>query len=224
MILLLMQLPSFVLNFAYAEALELQGNFAEVHAVYEKFLGILRKDLEAIEAKINASNSSSSSKDSNAMDVTPQPGTQSQHSSFNTQSSDDRPPKNKELTDKRTDYGIAWIMYIRFARRAEGLKSARNVFGKARRDRLTPWEVHESEGASFADARFTPISKPLSTALMEYHCGNKDVQVASRIFEKGMEQFGDEVEYVLIFICRVIQSPDNKGGLIRVRTYPYIHK
>ncbi len=147
---------SFVLNFAYAEALELQGNFAEVHAVYEKFLGILRKDLEAIEARINAANSSSSTngsqqRDSQAMDVTPQPGTQSQHSSFNTQASDDRPPKNKELTDKRTDYGIAWIMYIRFARRAEGLRSARNVFGKARRDRLTPWEVHEAEGASIAD-------------------------------------------------------------------------
>ena len=35
---------------------------------------------------------------------------------------------------------------------------------------------------------------------MEYHCGNKDVQVASRIFEKGMELFGDEVEYVLRYL------------------------
>ncbi|KAI0751807.1 hypothetical protein C8Q80DRAFT_1218415 [Daedaleopsis nitida] len=192
---------SFVLNFAYTEALELAGNFAEVHATFEKFLGILKKELEGLEAKANANNSSSSSIGSQPlkqepMDATPtaQPGTQSQNSSLNTQASDEKPPKNKEFVDKRTDYGIAWIMYIRFARRAEGLKSARIVFGKARRDRLTPWEVHESE------------------ALMEYHCGNKDVQVASRIFEKGMEAFGDEVEYVLRYLGFLISINDENNA------------
>ena len=151
---------SFVLNFAYAEALELQNNFTEVHATFEKFLEILRKDLEVFETKLNASSSSSSSLGSQQSQQSagatadgsssqPQNGMQSQHSSFNTQSSsEDKPPKNKEMTDKRTHYGIAWIVYIRFARRAEGLKSARAVFGKARRDRWTPWEVHEAEGAS----------------------------------------------------------------------------
>lgn len=127
-----------------------------MHATYEKFLEILRKDLEALETKLNSGNSSSNSIGSQqkeqAMVVDPpssqsQNGVPSQNSSFNTQASDDKPPKNKELTDRRTDYGIAWTMYIRFARRAEGLKSARNVFGKARRDRWTPWEVHEAEGA-----------------------------------------------------------------------------
>ncbi|KAI0687236.1 Suf-domain-containing protein [Earliella scabrosa] len=192
---------SFVLNYAYAEELERHGNFAEVHAVFDKFLKILSKDLEALEAKVNSANSSSSSigsqqgqsKDGQAMDVTPA-GVQSQNSSFNTQSSDDRPPKNKELTDKRTDYGNVWIVYIRFARRAEGLQSARTLFGKARRDRLTPWEVHEAE------------------ALMEYHCGNKDVQVASRIFEKGMTLFGDEVEYVLRYLNFLISINDENNA------------
>ena len=145
---------SFVLNYAYAEQLERHGNFAEVHAVFAKFLKVLSKDLEALEAKVNSANSASGSidsqqgspKDNPAMVVTPA-GVQSQNSSFNTQSSDDRPPKNKELTDKRTDYGNVWIVYIRFARRAEGLQSARTLFGRARRDRLSPWEVHEAEGA-----------------------------------------------------------------------------
>ena len=142
---------SFVLNFAYAEALELQGDFTEVHATFDKFLETLRKDLEALESRVNASNGSSSSQQSqtqhNGDAPASQQGPTSNHSSFNTQSSDEKPPKNKELCDKRTDYGIAWIVYIRFARRAEGLKSARNVFSKARRDRWTPWEVHEAEGA-----------------------------------------------------------------------------
>ncbi|KAI0352491.1 Suf-domain-containing protein [Trametes cingulata] len=197
---------SFVLNFAYAEALQLQGNFAEVHATYEKFLEVLRKDLEALEERINSANSSNGSIGSqktepNANDAIPgqsqsqsQSQPSSQNSSFATQSGDEKPPKSKELIDKRTDYGIAYIMYMRFGRRAEGLKSARNVFGKARRDRWTPWEVYEA------------------AALMEYHCGNKDVQVASRIFEKGMETFGDEVDFVLRYLGFLISINDENNA------------
>ncbi|KAH9936856.1 Suf-domain-containing protein [Epithele typhae] len=187
---------SFVLNFAYAEALELQNNFTEVHATFEKFLEVLRKDLEALETRLGNANSTDG-----AQGLQPSQGQSSglpfdapPSASFSTSSSDDKPPKNKELTDKRTDYGIAWIMYIRFARRAEGLKSARNVFGKARRDRWTPWEVHEAE------------------ALMEYHCGNKDLTVASRIFEKGMELFGDEPEYVLRYLGFLISINDENNA------------
>ncbi|KAM5540704.1 hypothetical protein V8D89_005735 [Ganoderma adspersum] len=192
---------SFVLNFAYAEALELQGNFTEVHATFDKFLGTLRKDLEALESRVNASSSSNGSASSqqtqnngDASASASQQGPTSNHSSFNTQSSDEKPPKNKELCDKRTDYGIAWIVYIRFARRAEGLRSARNVFGKARRDRWTPWEVHEAE------------------ALMEYHCGNKDAPLASRIFEKAMELYGDEVEFVLRYLGFLISINDENNA------------
>ncbi|KAI1792566.1 Suf-domain-containing protein [Ganoderma leucocontextum] len=195
---------SFVLNFAYAEALELQGNFTEVHATFDKFLETLRKDLEALESRVNSSNSSNGSIGSQQQSQTQNNGTSdtvashqgltSNHSSFNTQSSDEKPPKNKELCDKRTDYGIAWIVYIRFARRAEGLRSARNVFGKARRDRWTPWEVHEAE------------------ALMEYHCGNKDIPLASRIFEKAMELYGDEVEFVLRYLNFLISVNDENNA------------
>ncbi|KAI0333418.1 Suf-domain-containing protein [Cubamyces sp. BRFM 1775] len=198
---------SFVLNFAYAEALELQGNFAEVHATYERFLEVLRKDLEVVEERVNSSNSSNSSigsqnsqkTDPNAMDVSssflqPPSQTPSPNSSFATQVADEKPPKSKELVDKRTDYGIVYIMYMRFGRRAEGLKSARNIFGKARRDRWTPWEVYEA------------------AALMEYHCGNKDIQVASRIFEKGMETFGDEVEFVLRYLGFLISINDENNA------------
>ena len=142
-----------MLNFAYAEALELQGKFAEVHATFDRFLETLRKDLEQLQTRLNASASSSNGSQQQPSQTPAGNGSadalSSQQSSFSTQSSDDKPPKNKELSDKRTDYGIAWIVYIRFARRAEGLKSARNVFGKARRDRWTPWEVHEAEGTLF---------------------------------------------------------------------------
>lgn len=67
------------------------------------------------------------------------------NASFTTQS-DEKPFQNKELSEKRQEYGLAWTVYMRFARRAEGLKSARAVFGQARRDKWTPWEVYESAG------------------------------------------------------------------------------
>ena len=131
---------SFVLNFAYAEAQEANKNYEEVHATFDKFLEVLRKDLQVMEERVNAVNASQVTDVGNL--------SQESSSSSNSQSSDEsKPSKNKELSDRRTEYGLAWIVYMRFARRAENLKSARAVFGKARRDKWTPWEVYEAAGA-----------------------------------------------------------------------------
>lgn len=81
---------------------------------------------------------------------------------------------------------------MRFCRRAEGLKSSRAVFGKARKDKWTSWEVYEA------------------AALMEYHC-NKAMDVASRIFEKGLELFTDEVEFVLRYLGFLISVNDENS-------------
>ena len=144
-------MSSFLLNFAYAETLEVAQNFSEVHAVFDKFLEVLRRDLEALETRISSAGSSNSNlaiNDSQADTTLPnEGGTQSNSGSFQTQPADDRPPKSKELADRRTEYGLVWTMYMRFARRAEGLKSFRAVFAKARRDRWTPWQIYESAGA-----------------------------------------------------------------------------
>jgi cleavage stimulation factor subunit 3 len=118
---------------------------------------VLRKDLEAVEARVNSTASnvngnqppSGIGADGGLQSDFATTGIQSQNSSFNTQNSnsDEKQSKSKELTDRRTEYGVAWIVYMRFARRAENLKSARAVFGKSRRDKWTPWEVFEAAGA-----------------------------------------------------------------------------
>ncbi|KAH9950118.1 Suf-domain-containing protein [Amylocystis lapponica] len=189
---------SFVLNFAYAEAQELAQNFEEVHATFDKFLDVLKRDLEIIENRVSSANSSFSNGSAPATQPAPSDaaqafGQQSQNSSFNTQTSDEKPPKSKELVDRRTEYGIAWIMYMRFARRAEGQKSSRAVFAKARKERWTPWEVYEA------------------AALIEYHC-TKALDVASRIFEKGMEIYNDEVEFVLRYLGFLISVNDENNA------------
>lgn len=130
-------------------------------------------NLEEVERCVNTANASftsngttatapvSSADSSSVITGLTQPGTQSQNSSFSTQLSEEKPGKSKELSDRRTDYGIAWIIYMRFARRAETLQSARAVFGQARKDRWTPWEVYEAAGR-FSSMWFSSCLIPFS--------------------------------------------------------------
>ena len=149
-----------MLTFAYAEAQEIKKEFADVHATYDKFLTLLRSQLETFEQTTTSANTSSStatvptngSGNGVVNNHTPaaEPAIQSTNSSFNTQASDEKPSKNTELQKLRTEYGVAWIMYMRFGRRSEGVKSLRGIFGKARRDRWIPWEVYEASGLCFS--------------------------------------------------------------------------
>jgi cleavage stimulation factor subunit 3 len=158
----MLHLYSFLLNFAYAEQLEARKEFAEVHTTFDKFLTALRTDLEEREKRIQSANSSFSSnlsgQTSSTMSSTviTEAGVHSNTSSFATQTSEEKPAKNKELAERRSEYSLVWIMYMRFGRRVEGLQSMRVLFSKARRDRWIQWEVYEAAGM------FTYSHLPLS--------------------------------------------------------------
>lgn len=155
---------SYLLNFAYAEAQEVRKDFTEVHAAYDRFLSALRNELETMEkslpAVVNANinlntnantNGTTNANAANGDDanmggttlVDPPPNSSQQSQSANPQ---DEAPKSKELAERRSEYGLAYVMYMRFGRRAEGVKSSRTIFGKARKDSWTPWEVFEAAG------------------------------------------------------------------------------
>ena len=51
---------------------------------------------------------------------------------------------------------------------------------------------------------------PRVIALLEYHC-TKAVDVASRIFEKGLELFGEEIEFVLRYLGFLISVNDENS-------------
>lgn len=70
---------------------------------------------------------------------------------------------------------------MKFARRAEGIKSARTVFKKAREDIRSRYHVF------------------VAAALMEYYC-SKDKDIAFRIFELGLKKFGGSPEYVMCYV------------------------
>ncbi|KYN44814.1 Protein suppressor of forked [Trachymyrmex septentrionalis] len=75
----------------------------------------------------------------------------------------------------------AYVQYMKFARRAEGIKSARTVFKRAREDIRCKHHVY------------------VAAALMEYYC-TKDKTIAFRIFELGLKKFGDNPDYILCYI------------------------
>ncbi|XP_039293116.1 protein suppressor of forked isoform X2 [Nilaparvata lugens] len=87
----------------------------------------------------------------------------------------------KFLDIQEIDPTLAYIQYMKFARRAEGIKSARNVFKKAREDSRSKFHIF------------------VSAALMEYYC-SKDKNIAFRIFELGLKKFSDSPQYVLCYI------------------------
>lgn len=182
----------------------------------EKFLGVLRKNLDEMGARANSTNSSTSSEPSPVQTVPAAlDETSISQSTTGSQSKDGKPPKDQELIDRRTEFGLAWIVYMRFARRAEGIKAARTVFGKARRDHWTPWEVYEAAGMfALYHVLLFPATYSLLLALMEYHC-SKAVDVAGRIFERGMENFPDEVELALRYLGFLISINDDASKSTR---------
>ncbi|XP_031756596.1 cleavage stimulation factor subunit 3 [Xenopus tropicalis] len=88
---------------------------------------------------------------------------------------------NRLLAIEDIDPTLVYIQYMKFARRAEGIKSGRMIFKKAREDPRTRHHVY------------------VTAALMEYYF-SKDTSVAFKIFELGLKKYGDIPEYVLAYI------------------------
>lgn len=151
---------SYLLTFAYAEIEEQLKNLEEVHTAYNTFIDALHAELEEMDAtqrqlvasasvnSIQAAPADQTAFDPNApppgLSISTPTGGAASASTTSSQAS------QHELTmaDRRQELGIVWIQYMRFARRAEGLKPARTVFSKARKDKKwVTWEVFEAAGA-----------------------------------------------------------------------------
>ena len=114
-------------------------------------------------------------------------------SSVNTTSTDtsDQLPM-MEFKEWKQEYGVVYILYIRFAMRSEGLDSSRAVFSRARKDKFAPWEVYEA------------------AALMEYHVA-KQLGVANRIFNRALDRFKGEVEFVIRYLTFLLTVNDDNS-------------
>ncbi|KXJ23727.1 cleavage stimulation factor subunit 3 [Exaiptasia diaphana] len=105
--------------------------------------------------------------------------------------------KAKEIYEKfigleGVDPTLAYIQYMRFSRRAEGVKESRAVFKRAREDTRTNFHVF------------------VASALMEYYCG-KDKAVAFKIFDLGLKKYINEPEFVVSYVDFLRQLNDDNN-------------
>jgi len=87
----------------------------------------------------------------------------------------------KFLDIKEVDPTLCYVQYLKFCRRAEGIKSARVVFKRAREDSRSNFHIY------------------VAAALTEYYC-SKDKSVAFKIFELGLKKFSNSAEFILAYL------------------------
>lgn len=219
-------------------------DFSAVHTAYEEFISVLRRSLKAAEAEAGEDDTDVFQAMAGIEPLSNSQGTvigesqgsngaydSSQEKEKGSSSSQEKDRERKALPPHhhiRREFSLAYIMYMRFARRAEGLKGSRAVFAKARKEG-TPipkketedskttkrkggvgWEVYEAAGQLFF--AFIYALKSLA-ALLEYHT-SEDKAIPSRIFEKGMEFHGDNISYVERYLGYLISVNDEKSESI----------
>lgn len=187
---------SFLLSFALAELEEDARNFAECHAIFTNLIERLNVEIDELKIAVEKE-----------VEVARGPEVPAAAHELNNEESDyarlvrERDERGravaerrgKDVDDAKAALGIVWVMYMRFARRAEGLKAARLVFGKARKSPHVTWHSFEA------------------SALMEYHA-NKDSAVAVRIFELGLKQFDEDVAFVTKYLEFLLAINDDTNA------------
>ncbi|KAJ3154878.1 mRNA 3'-end-processing protein rna14 [Geranomyces michiganensis] len=78
--------------------------------------------------------------------------------------------RKRELQNGKEALSLVWIVYMRAARRTQGVMAARLIFTRARKSEKCTYHLW------------------VAAALMEYFC-NKDAGVAGRVFENGLKTF-----------------------------------
>ncbi|KAK7450527.1 mRNA 3'-end-processing protein rna14 [Stygiomarasmius scandens] len=175
---------SFLLNFAYIDFLENEKEFGAVHKAFNQFLEILQNNLDRLQAEADkAAALPGAVHKSHGAEADSSNGISLSRMNI---------VDSEELKDRVKEYNLVWIMYMRFGRRAEGIKSSRAIFGKARKGRYISWDMFEA------------------AALMEYHSG--DEAVATRIFELGMKTHPNEEDFVLRHLSFLISRNDESNA------------
>ncbi|KAI9638306.1 putative cleavage stimulation factor, 77kDa subunit [Dioszegia hungarica] len=192
---------SILLTFATAEIEEDRKLFSEAHALFTNLLDQLAHDMDALNDRI-------------AQEVIAAKGPEIPRPATDGMDIDGEGPmavynrvmdereergrlvserRGKEADELRNAMGVVWVMYMRYARRAEGIKGARAIFAKARKSPHVTWHIYEA------------------SALMEYHV-NKDSGVAIRIFELGFKLFSDDVDYVIKYLQFLLNVNDDTNA------------
>ena len=103
-----------------------------------------------------------------------------------------------------------WIALMQAIRRAEGIKAARLIFGKARKAKPISHHI-------FAASGIMSFGTLLTSALMEYHCYDDKV-IATKVFDLGLRTYQEKPDYVLQYLNFLIQINDVASALLKVQS------
>ncbi|GAA5902824.1 hypothetical protein JCM8208_006485 [Rhodotorula glutinis] len=98
-----------------------------------------------------------------------------------------RERRKPEIESVKKAVANVWITEMRFARRSDGLKQARNIFLRAKKSPNMAWQVVEA------------------SATMEMYW-NSEPKVATNVFELGLKTFANEPDYILRYLEFLIQQ------------------
>jgi len=179
---------SLLINFALAEAHELKlktpaessPSFVNPKQIYETLIENLENEIDKVDAKYNTKKTRllalvSTLNSPNASD--PMDNDNDEQGKQNEKIKEKEKEikeiekeRNEKVKELKQRLGLAWIVFMRFSRRSEGLKAARSIFIKARKSKYCVHQVY------------------IASALMEYQMTKQSV-IAGRIFELGMKVF-----------------------------------
>jgi cleavage stimulation factor subunit 3 len=101
-----------------------------------------------------------------------------------------------KLLQEEMDPTLVYCQYMKFCRRAEGVKECRDIFKKSRDDARARYHVF------------------ICAALIEHFC-NKDPKVACNIFELGLKRFSDSEDYISAFMeYKLAQNEENNTRVL----------
>ncbi|KAI9477497.1 mRNA 3'-end-processing protein rna14 [Coemansia sp. RSA 990] len=103
--------------------------------------------------------------------------------------------QSDELADKCEMYTLAWVMYLRYMQRSEGIDAVRQLLKRSR-----------SEPAGYMTHHFY-----VAAALMEYHVGKRP-NVASKLLEHYSKNFSEVPEYIYEYMSYLINSGDDTNA------------
>ncbi|ANB15701.1 Rna14p [Sugiyamaella lignohabitans] len=180
---------SFLLSYKAAELLEKESRYDELKVIYENL--IARYKLEREKMVIQNEQFYILLNEAHVYATT--------QLSLNGKSKKERKAE-KHITQKEAEIHsvsrsitLAYTEYMKTAKRSQGIKEARRVFGEARR---LPYTTHHIFVAS---------------AMMEYH-NNKEADIADKIFELGLKRFSENSEYVKVYFDFLILTNDETNA------------
>ncbi|RKP25134.1 hypothetical protein SYNPS1DRAFT_16123 [Syncephalis pseudoplumigaleata] len=182
---------SFLVNFALAEIYEERKQVAEARALYEKFLDQLSDDIAKMNESMTAEIAAFEAQHQRGGNIDGGGGADMATSST-TDAFGETDGEEREEARRLRGYTLAAIVMMRFVRRAEGIKVARQVFSRTRKSPHITYHLF------------------VASALMEYYC-SKEAAIAGRVFELGLKSFSDP-DYIREYLDYLIRTNDNNNA------------